>query len=238
MLLIDDIHFIAGKEGTQEAFFNTFNALYEKEKQIILTSDRPPKDIKHLEDRLRTRFEWGLIADIMPPSLELRTAIIQKKAEAISLPLTKEIVDYLASAVVENVRQIEGVIKKIAAVSVLSATPVTKAMCERIVREFTTGVIPPAMLSNSILHFTSDHYGIPIEEITGKKRNNEIATARHVAIYLIHEMTDYTLTSIGDLFGRDHSTIKSSIDKINAQRAVDPELESALQEIRAAMHLL
>ena len=237
VLLIDDIQFIAGKDSTQEAFFHTFNALYENSKQIILTSDRPPREIRPLEDRLKSRFEWGLVADIQPPSIELRTAIIQKKAESLPMKLDKEIVDLLARSPMENVRQIEGIIKKIAAVSVLSATPVTKAMCERIVKEFISGTIPPAMLSNSILHYTSEQFGVPIEEIKGKKRNNGIATARHVAIYLIHEMTDYSLNDIGDIFERDHTTVLNSIQRVKEQREKDESFESAICEIKEKLGL-
>ena len=231
VLLIDDIQFIAGKESTQEAFFHTFEALHENEKQIILTSDRPPKEIKLLEDRLRTRFEWGLVADIQPPSIELRTAIIQKKAESLPMPLNKEIVDFLAVNLKENIRQIEGVIKKIAAVSVLSATPITKSMCERIVKEFTTGTIPPAMLVDNILNCVSERFHIPVEEIKGRRRNNGISLARHVCIYIIHEMTDYSLNYIGDIFGRDHTTVLNSIKKVEEEKNNNKEMEGMLGEI-------
>lgn len=231
VLLVDDIQFIAGKESTQEAFFHTFNALHDNEKQIILTSDRPPKDIALLEDRLRTRFEWGLLADVQPPSLELRTAIIRKKAETLPTPLDGEIVDYLASALKENIRQIEGVIKKIAAVSMISSTPITKAMCERIVKEFTTGTLPPAMLVDSIFETVSKEWSIPIEEIKGKKQKKEIALARHVTIYLISTMTDYSLDDIGILFGKDHSTVHYSINKIKEEKEKDRDLETKLNDL-------
>ena len=233
VLLVDDIQFIAGKESTQEAFFHTFNALHENEKQIILTSDRPPKDIHLLEERLRTRFEWGLLADIQPPSLELRTAIIRKKAENLPTPLDGETVDYLASALKENIRQIEGVIKKIAAVSMISSTPITKAMCERIVKEFTTGTLPPAMLVDSIFETVSKTWNIPVEEIKGKKQKKEIAMARHISIYLISSMTDYSLDDIGILFGKDHSTVHYSINKIKEEMEKDRELESKLNDVIA-----
>ena len=231
VLLVDDIQFIAGKESTQEAFFHTFNALHDNEKQIILTSDRPPKDINLLEERLRTRFEWGLLADVQPPSLELRTAIIRKKAETLPMPLDGEIVDYLASALKENIRQIEGVIKKIAAVSMISSTPITKAMCERIVKEFTTGTLPPAMLVDGIFETVSKKWNIPVEEIKGKRQKKEIAQARHICIYLISIMTDYSLDDIGILFGKDHSTVHYSINKIKDEKEKDREFESLLGDL-------
>jgi chromosomal replication initiator protein len=173
------------------------------------------------------------LADIQPPSLELRTAIIRKKAETLPTPLDGETVDYLASALKENIRQIEGVIKKIAAVSMISSTPITKAMCERIVKEFTTGTLPPAMLVDSIFETVSKTWNIPVEEIKGKKQKKEIAMARHVSIYLISSMTDYSLDDIGILFGKDHSTVHYSINKIKEEMEKDREFESKLNDMIA-----
>ena len=235
VLLIDDIQFIAGRESTQEEFFHTFNALHEAHKQIILTSDRPPKDIKTLEDRLRTRFEWGLIADIQPPSLELRTAIILKKAEFYELKLEPEIVEYLSLKLQDNVRQIEGAIKKIAAISLLTGTAVSLDMCKRSIADFLSEEVPLSVTLDRIFGVVSKRYNVEIDEIKGKRRSDNIANARHICIYLIRNMTEMSLSAIGELFSRDHTTIISSIKKverdISTYKNMDEEIRSLMSEI-------
>ena len=235
VLLIDDIQFIAGKESTQEEFFHTFNALYEAEKQIILTSDRPPKDIKTLEDRLSSRFEWGLIADIQPPSLELRQAIIQKKAEERGISFSPEIVSFLAENLQTNIRQIEGSIKKIAAVSRLTGTPVSLDMTKRAISDVLSGAEPVSVTVTKILSAVSKEYGVSLEDIKGQKRNKAIANARHLSVYLIRHITSLPVTAIGDIFDRDHATILASINKIKNDMQKDKALATAVEKITSAV---
>ncbi|MFA5562540.1 MAG: chromosomal replication initiator protein DnaA [Eubacteriales bacterium] len=236
VLLIDDIQFIAGKESTQEEFFHTFNALYEAEKQIILTSDRPPRDIKTLEERLSSRFEWGLIADIQPPSFELRIAIINKKAEERGISLSPEIVTYLAENLQANIRQIEGSIKKIAAISMLTGTPVSLDMSKRAIADILAGSVPVSVTVDKILHAVSRKYGVSVEDIKGKKRHENIVSARHLCVYLVRKQTSLPLTAIGEIFERDHSTILSSIKNVEEQlrqtKHMEGELEELLTEIK------
>ena len=214
VLLIDDIQFLAGKEQTQEEFFHTFSALYESDKQIILTSDRPPKEIKPLEDRLRTRFEGGLLADVQPPSFELRIAIIKKKADAMGLTISNELIEYMAERLQNNIRQIEGVLKRIYAVYSLTSAEVTKEKIDEVISIIDPGNIPTDAMIEKILSAVSRAYGVPEDQMKSKKKTDNIANARHVAIYLIKQHTELTLKEIGAIFGRDHSTVISSIDKV------------------------
>ena len=214
VLLIDDIQFLAGKEQTQEEFFHTFSALYESDKQIILTSDRPPKEIKPLEDRLRTRFEGGLLADVQPPSFELRIAIIKQKADAMGLTVSNDLVEYMAERLQNNIRQIEGVLKRIYAVYSLTSAEVTKEKIDEVISIIDPGNIPTDALIEKILSSVSKAYGVPTDQMKSKKRTDTVANARHVAIYLIKQMTELTLKEIGAIFGRDYSTVISSVDKV------------------------
>lgn len=214
VLLIDDIQFIAGKEAMQEEFFHTFSALYETEKQIILTSDRPPNEIKPLTDRLRTRFEGGLLADVQPPSYELRTAIIRKKSSDMGLIVSNNLIDYMAERLNNNIRQIEGVLKKLYAVNSLTGSEVTKASIDEIISIVDPGNIPNDIMVERIISAVSKKYGVPTEDIKSKKRTDNISNARHISIYIIKQLTNLTLKEIGHIFGRDHSTVSSSIDKI------------------------
>ena len=215
VLLIDDIQFIAGKVATQEEFFHTFSALYEDDKQIILTSDRPPKDIKPLEDRLRTRFEGGLLADVLPPSFELRTAIIKKKADSAGILISNEMVEYMADRLKNNIRQIEGVIKKLYALYALSGASVSRESIDQVISIIDPGNISTDALVDKILEVVSHNYGVTVDNIKSKKKTDNIANARHVAVYIIRKMTTLSLKSIGAIFDRDHATILSSINKID-----------------------
>ena len=214
VLLIDDIQFIAGKEATQEEFFHTFSALYESEKQIILTSDRPPMEIKPLTDRLRTRFEGGLIADVQPPSFELRVAIIRKKAEDMGLSVSNTLVDYMADRLNNNIRQIEGVLKRLYAVASLTGAEVTKESIDQIISIVDPGNIPTDAMVERILAATAKKYGISVEDIKSKKKTDSIANARHMAVYIIRKLTNLSLKETGKIFGRDHSTALASVQKI------------------------
>ena len=236
VLLIDDVQFLAGKEQTQEEFFYTFSYLYEYEKQIILTSDRPPKEIQPLNERLLTRFEGGLLADVQPPSFELRIAIIKKKSEALGLNISNEIIEYMAERLHNNIRQIEGVLKKLYAVSSLTGVEVTKKKVNEIISIIDPGNIPTDALIERVLNTVSEHYDVKVEEMKSKKKNEKVAKARHVAIYLIRKLTDLPLKDIGNVFGRDHSTVISSIEKVDSNiktiNNYEEDIERMIKEIK------
>ena len=236
ILLIDDIQFIAGKDSTQEEFFHTFNALYEEHKQIILTSDRPPRDIQTLEERLKTRFEWGLIADIQPPDLELRIAIIKKKAEQASIEIPDDVLTFLAENLRSNIRQIEGAIKKLSAVTFLSGKSISMDLAKDCLSELLGGAEPINVTVDKIFTAVFNKYNIKKEELTGTKRNKEIAQARHITIYLIRNITEMSYPNIGKIFGgRDHATIIASCDQISKKIANDPmfnlEIEGLVKDV-------
>ncbi len=223
MLLIDDVQFIAGKESTQEEFFHTFSALYENGKQIILTSDRPPKDIKTLEDRLLTRFIWGLLADIQPPSFELRTAIINKKAEKLKISIPGDVVEYLATKLQNNIRQIEGSIKRIAAISLLTGSPITTDLCRRAISDILSGNEPVDVTVDRIITLVSKRLNIPVEDIRSKNRTAKFVNARHICIYMIRQLSDVSFNTLGEIFERDHATIIAAFRKVDSAMASDPE---------------
>ena len=238
VLMIDDIQFIAGKESTQEEFFHTFSALYESEKLIILTSDRPPKEINPLMDRLRTRFEWGLIADIQPPSFELRTAIIKKKSEDIGLTVSQGLIDYIAERLNNNIRQIEGILKKLYAIHSLTGSEISKESIDSVISIVDPGNIPTDAMVDKILNHVSKKYGVAVDDIKSKKKTDSIANARHISIYIIRKITDLSLKEIGKVFGRDHSTIISSINKIELNirtvKNFEGELNLLMKEIKGS----
>lgn len=234
ILLIDDIQFIAGKNSTQEEFFHTFNSLYEDHRQIVLSSDRPPKDIQLLEERLKTRFEWGLIADIEPPDLELRIAIIKKKAEQVSLEIPNDVLTFLAENLRSNIRQIEGAIKKLSALSFLSGKSISMELAKGCIEELLGGAEPLSVTIEKIYTAVQKKYGIRKEDILGQKRNKEIAEARHICIYLIREITEISYPQIGKIFSRDHATVISSYDKVS-KKLNDPmfnvEIKTIISEV-------
>ena len=236
VLMIDDIQFIAGKESTQEEFFHTFSSLYESEKLIILTSDRPPKEINPLMDRLRTRFEWGLIADIQPPSFELRTAIIKKKSDDMGLSVPPGLIDYIAERLNNNIRQIEGILKKLYAIHSFTGSEITKESIDNIISIVDPGNIPNDAMVEKILLHVSKKYGVSIDDIKSKKKTDSIAGARHISIYIIRKLTDLSLKEIGKIFGRDHSTVISSINKIEINirtvKNYESEINIMIKEIR------
>lgn len=235
VLLIDDIQFIAGKEATQEEFFHTFNALYEDHKQIIMTSDRPPRDIKTLEDRLKTRFEWGLIADIQPPDFELRIAIMNNKTKLMGITLPDEVLTYIAENLKSNIRQIEGAVKKICARSYLTREPITLPMAKDCIAALVSGVEAPQVTAEKIISRVSKKYGVTEEEIYGRKRTKHIASARNISIYIIRKVTELSFPAIGKLFDRDHSTIISANDSIEQNLQSNPlfamEIADLIKEI-------
>lgn len=231
VLLIDDIQFIAGKSSTQEEFFHTFNQLYENGKQIILVSDLPPRDIQRLEERLRTRFEGGVIADINPPDFELRAAIVKKKVQNTGVEFPEEVINYIAENLTDNVRQLEGAVKRISAQCILTGTPVTVDLAIRCISDQVVGSEPVTVTIDKILSVVSNKYGIPVEDIKSRKRTSNIASARHIAIYVIKKMTDRSLPAIGRLFGRDHTTIINSIEAVEKRIASEPNFDNDIKEI-------
>ena len=231
MLLIDDIQFIAGKVSTQEEFFHTFNSLYDAGKQVILTSDRPPKDIQHLEERIQSRFEGGLIVDIQPPETELRIAILKRKAQLLNVNLSDDVLSFLGENVKSNIRQLEGVIKKLGAYSFVNGTRITVDTARNVLSGVISGTVPPALVAEQIIENISKRYNIAIEDIKGKKRTTEIALARHIAIYVVRNVTNLSLQNTAKIFGRDHTTILSSIDVIKSKMSSDSAFEYEINSI-------
>jgi len=232
VLLIDDVQFIANKGGTQEEFFNTFNTLYEDNKQIIFTSDRPPKDINPLEERIRSRFEWGLIADIIPPELELRVAIIRDKAQKMGMDLTDEVIYILAENLTNNIRQLEGALKKLSAQHFLNRSAITSDMAVNCVAGMIDGREPVNVTVDKILDRVSRKYGIPVKAITGQERKQDYMYARHIAIYITRKMTEMSFPAIAKVFNKkDHTTIRSSFLHIDQSIVKDTKLEIEIKEL-------
>lgn len=216
VLLIDDIQFIAGKESTQEEFFHTFNALRESKKQIVISSDRPPKDIATLEDRLRSRFEWGLTVDIAPPSYETRMAILRKKAEFENLNVPNEILEYIANNIKSNIRELEGSLTKLTAYAKFTHNDLSIALAEEALRDIIFPNETRDVTPDLIIKTVSDHFNITPADITSHKRNKEIVYPRQIAMYLCRAMTDVPLATIGKIIGnRDHTTVIHGADKIS-----------------------
>ena len=231
VLLIDDIQFIAGKESTQEEFFHTFNALYEDHKQIILAADKPPKEMKTLEERLRSRFEWGLMVDVQPPDYELRLAILKNKAKMVGINIPLPVLQFLAENLHSNIRQLEGAVKKIGAQSFLSGAPVTEDMAKACIAELIAGSEPVSQTVERIISKVAASYGLTAADIKSSKRTKDIAYARHICIYIIRTITDMSLPAIGRIFGRDHSTVMASIQVIENNKQKSPLLEVEIKEL-------
>jgi chromosomal replication initiator protein len=231
MLMIDDIQFIAGREATQEEFFHTFNTLYELKKQIVLTSDRPPKEMKNLEDRIKSRFEGGLIVDIQPPDTELRIAILKSKCNSMNIRLSNEVLVFIAENVKTNIRQIEGALKKLGAYSFVNNVDIDVEKAKKLLEEFISNSMTPQQTAEKIIDAVSARFNIKKDEIKGKSRAKEIAWARHVSIYLIRNITDLSLQTIGKIFGRDHSTVLSSIEVVNKEIMDNPISENDIKEL-------
>lgn len=231
MLMIDDIQFIAGKEATQTEFFHTFDALYEDKKQIILTSDRPPRELESLEQRIRSRFEQGLLADIKPPDYELRLAILRNKINQNRVDVPTDVVDFLAQNLQENIRQLEGVIKKLAMTNLLTGQQVNMEMVINTVPEYLRDAEPVSDTIDRIIECVSRRYNVPVEEIMGRSRKKETKTARNVAMYVVRAVTGASLPQIGTTFDRDHATVHSNISMVESEIASDPVYEATINEI-------
>lgn len=235
LLLIDDIQFIAGKERTQEEFFHTFNALYEAKKQIVLTSDRPPKEINTLEDRMKTRFEWGLLADIQSPDYETRMAIIQSKAKDLGIQLPNEVVHTIAETLHSNVRQLEGTVKKIRAMHDLLGQNINIDLAMRAIEEVRGSDAARVPTPPMILQAVANYYSIPVEQILGNRRSKDTIQPRQVAMYLVRDMTNYSLPEIGKVFSRDHSTVLHAINKIEDERKNSADMDNLLKTLMGSI---
>ncbi|UUZ91304.1 chromosomal replication initiator protein DnaA [Paenibacillus sp. P25] len=232
VLLIDDIQFLAGKEGTQEEFFHTFNALHEERKQIIISSDRPPKEIPTLEERLRSRFEWGLITDIQPPDLETRIAILRKKAKAENLDIPNEAIVYIANQIDSNIRELEGALIRVVAYSSLINEDITSHLAAEALKDIIPSDRPKAITIQDIQQKVGEFYGLKLEDFKARKRTKTVAFPRQIAMYLAREMTDFSLPKIGEAFGgRDHTTVIHAHEKISDALKADQELYKIIQNI-------
>ena len=232
VLMIDDIQFIIGKESTQEEFFHTFNTLHSAGKQIILTSDRPPKEMKTLEDRIRSRFEWGLMADIGYPDYETRMAIIRNKVDTEHINLSTEILQYIGENIKSNIREIEGALNKLSALARLENKEITIDVAVEELQNIISPDKPKEITPQLIVEVVAEHYQISMDQMTGKNRSNAIAKPRQIAMYLCKQMTDYPLDAIGALLGgRDHSTIIHGANKIADEIAKDTVLQAQIDTI-------
>ncbi len=237
LLLIDDIQFIADKERTQEEFFHTFNAIHDDGKQIVLSSDRPPKQITTLEERLRSRFEWGLIADLTAPDLETRIAILRARAEEQTLPISSEALEFTARKVVSNIRELEGALNRIVAYASMNGMPVTadlaQAVLSNVLYQPKRRVVTPERIAQAV----SEYYAVDLEQLKGQKRDRAIVMPRQIAMFLMRAETDVSLLRIGaELGGRDHSTVLHACDKIDRESQENEELRRELAAVRELIY--
>lgn len=233
VLMVDDVQFIIGKESTQEEFFHTFNALHSAGKQIILTSDKPPKEMETLEERIRSRFEWGLMADIGTPDYETRMAILRKKVEADEMNLSDDILNYIATNIKSNIRELEGALNKLLAYSNLEKTEITMDIAIKELQNIITPDKPKEVTPQLIIEVVSEHFQISLDQMISKNRSKDIARPRQIAMYLCKNMTDTPLDSIGALLGgRDHSTIIHGVQKISEEYESDDTTHNLIDTIK------
>lgn len=229
VLLIDDIQFIIGKESTQEEFFHTFNTLHEAKKQIIISSDKPPKDMETLEERLRSRFEWGLTADIQSPDYETRMAILKKRAELDGLDIDDDVMQYVANNIQSNIRELEGALNKICAYSTLERKPISVALAEDALKDLITPDGQQELTPELIMDIVSEHYNISISDMISKKKSKEIAYPRQIVMYLCRKYTTASLQAVGNMLGkRDHTTIIHGSEKIEKDLQKNPSLQNSI----------
>jgi chromosomal replication initiator protein len=237
LLLIDDIQFIADKERTQEEFFHTFNAIHEDGKQIVLSSDRPPKAILTLEERLRSRFEWGLIADLTAPDLETRIAILRAKAEEGAVPITSDVIEFIARKVVSNIRELEGALNRMVAYASMGAMPIGIELAQAVLSNVLYNPKKRQVTPERIAKVVADYYSVPIDVLQGQKRDKAIVVPRQIAMFLMRAETDVSLLRIGaELGGRDHSTVLHACDKITREVAVNDELRREIAAVRELIY--
>jgi len=232
ILLVDDIQFLESKIQTQEEFFHTFNTLHNAQKQIVMTSDRPPKLLEALEPRLRSRFEWGLMTDIQPPDLETRIAILRKKAAWQRLTAGTQVLEFIASRITTNIRELEGALTRVAALASLNQQEIDIALTEDVLKDLVRDGGEVRVDADSIMNATSSYFNMSLEELTGASRVATIASARQIAMYLCRELTEMSLPKIGAKFGgRDHTTVLHSVRKINEKMGVDRDLFNQVTEL-------
>ena len=233
VLLIDDIQFIIGKESTQEEFFHTFNVLHAAEKQIIISSDKPPKEMETLEERFRSRFEWGLIADIQPPDYETRMAILQKNAENFNKNIDDEVFTYVATNIKSNIRELEGAFNKIIAFSKLNNVDINLDYAEEALKDVIDPDTPKEITPTLIINVVAEHFNVSPDDITSKKRNSEFVLPRQIVMYLCRTMTETPLVSIGKILGKkDHTTVMHGIKKITEGVASNEELRNKVELLK------
>ena len=232
VLLVDDIQFIGGKIQTQEEFFHTFNALYQDKKQLVLTSDRPPKEIQTLEDRLRTRFESGLLADIQPPDFETRIAIVKRKAQLLKIDITDDIAEYIASRLKNNIRELEGAVKKMRAFYLLEEQKPSIATAQKAISDILNNDQPAPVTVSKIIEEVARTFGVAANDIRSTKRAAAVSKARQISIFAVREITQMPMTSIGDEFGgRDHSTIVYAIQQVEKMMQKDSKIKATVEDI-------
>ncbi|MCV7224697.1 chromosomal replication initiator protein DnaA [Mycolicibacterium komossense] len=231
VLLVDDIQFIEGKEGIQEEFFHTFNTLHNANKQIVISSDRPPKQLATLEDRLRTRFEWGLITDVQPPELETRIAILRKKAQMERLDVPPDVLELIASSIERNIRELEGALIRVTAFASLNKTPIDKALAEIVLRDLIADASTMQISAATIMAATAEYFETTVEELRGPGKTRALAQSRQIAMYLCRELTDLSLPKIGQAFGRDHTTVMYAQKKILNEMAYRREVFDHVKEL-------
>jgi chromosomal replication initiator protein len=231
VLLVDDIQFIEGKESTQEEFFHTFNTLHNANKQIVISSDRPPKQLATLEDRLRTRFEWGLITDVQPPELETRIAILSKKAQMDRLDVPYDVLEIIASRIERNIRELEGALIRVTAFASLNKTVIDKSLAEIVLRDLIADASTTQISIATIIAATSEYFETPVEELRGPGKTRAVAMPRQIAMYLCRELTDLSLPKIGQAFGRDHTTVMYAERKIKKEMASRREVFDHVKEL-------
>ncbi|MEX5635497.1 chromosomal replication initiator protein DnaA [Parafrankia sp. FMc2] len=238
VLLVDDIQFLENKERTQEEFFHTFNVLHDTEKQIVISSDRSPKQLSALEDRLRSRFEWGLITDVTPPDLETRIAILSKKAATERLPVPPDVLEYIATHIERNIRELEGALIRVAAFASLNKSHVDRTLAEIVLRDLIPDAANPEITAAAIMNATAAYFGVSMDDLCGTSRSRVLVTARQIAMYLCRELTDLSLPKIGQHFGgRDHTTVMHADRKIRGlmaeRRAIYNQVTELTNRIRA-----
>jgi chromosomal replication initiator protein len=231
VLLVDDIQFIEGKEGIQEEFFHTFNTLHNANKQIVISSDRPPKQLATLEDRLRTRFEWGLITDVQPPELETRIAILRKKAQMDRLDVPGDVLELIASSIERNIRELEGALIRVTAFASLNKTPIDKSLAEIVLRDLIADAGTMQISTAAIMAATAEYFQTTVEELRGPAKTRALAQSRQIAMYLCRELTDLSLPKIGQAFGRDHTTVMYAEKKIRGEMAERREVFDHVKEL-------
>ena len=232
VLMVDDVQFIIGKESTQEEFFHTFNVLHAAHKQIILSSDKPPKEMETLDERFRSRFEWGLIADIQAPDYETRMAILRKNAETCDRVIEEDIIKYIATNIKSNIRELEGAFNKIIAFAKLNKVDLTLALAEEALKDVIYPNKPKEITPTLIINVVAEHFGVKPEDITSKRRNSEFVQPRQVVMYLCRELTDTSFTNIGKLLGKkDHTTIIHGVNKITTEMKTNEELKNKIDII-------